>query len=261
MSLHDGLALTGLRITDYGDAGLILFADQEYSDSSWNDLRSLAIEIEEADIPGCIDVVPAYDSVLVLFDYTTTDPAAARLAITRISRTQIPHEQAKSLQQFRIPMVFGGAYGPDLRGVAEELALRVEELITQITDYTFTVRCLAGPLAQPLFDAPQSREVRRLVSPRSAVPPGSLGMAGHQSTVYTARSPGGWALVGRTPVSFFDVEATPPVPYQRGDYLEFFEIAASDWQAFRDSRLSHEQFRRSDIAAATALDQPARDLK
>ena len=128
MPLHKGLAVPRLRILDYGDAGLLLLPYEEYSDFSWDHLRSLAIEIAKAHIPGCLDVVSAYDSVLVLFDYTTTNPAAAKLAITRIDRSQIPHEHARSMRAFRIPMVFGGAYGPDLRGVAEQLDLQIENL-------------------------------------------------------------------------------------------------------------------------------------
>jgi KipI family sensor histidine kinase inhibitor len=240
--------LAGVRVTDYGDAGLLLLADDEYSDRLWRRLQAIAARIEGARLPGVIEVIPSYDSILLLLDYTITDPATARRGLQGLEQYMPSSENRPVSRTFRVPIAFSGEFGPDLEAAALEAGLSVHALITAVTESSFTVRCLAGPLAQPLLDAPPlPGEVRRLAIPRTVVPTGSLAVAGRQSTVYTTRSPGGWALIGRTPVQFFDPRARPPVPYRRGDRFKFFPISESVWQHYHGSFVAqHADGRRED---------------
>lgn len=231
--MTDAEFASALRISDYGDAGLLLLSDHDYSEALWEHFLALASTIESAALPGCLDVVPAYDSLLVLLDYRVTDPASTRLALSRLVRRESPIGIARRSRTFRVPIVFDLERGPDLDHVAGQLELTTNEVIERTTSYKFTVRCLAGPLGHPLFDAPVfPREVRRLTVPRTAVPVGSLAVAGRQSGIYTVGSPGGWPLIGRTPIRFFDLHAVPPVPYKTGDHFEFFDIAGDEWDAY-----------------------------
>jgi KipI family sensor histidine kinase inhibitor len=233
----------GFRILDYGDAGLLLISDEEYSDSSWNSLQAVASAIEQASLPGYLEMIPAYDSLLLLLDYTVTDPVTVRRALGSLVAKQPSPLRRRTPRTFRVPVVFGGDHGPDLKSIAAEVGLAVGGVVEAFTSFLFTVRCLAGPLAQPLLDAPPlPREVRRLAMPRTALPAGSLAVAGRQSSVYTVRSPGGWPLIGRSPVHFFDTEAAVPVPYQRGDHFEFLQISDRDWDGYSDSNLSNHAF-------------------
>jgi KipI family sensor histidine kinase inhibitor len=233
-------SVAGFRILDYGDAGLLLLSDEEYGDSSWSTLQAVATAIEDASLPGYLEVIPAYDSLLILLDYTVTDPATVRLLLAGLMAEKPSRLRGRPPLTFRVPVVFGGDHGPDLTSIAAELGLAVDRVVGAFTNFLFTVRCLAGPLAQPLLDAPPlPREVRRLAMPRTAVPAGSLGVAGWQSSVYTVGSPGGWPLIGRSPVRFFDLQAAVPVPYQRGDHFEFFQMSDRDWDGYFGSNLSH----------------------
>jgi KipI family sensor histidine kinase inhibitor len=240
-STADTEFVAGFRVLDYGDAGLLLLSNQEYGDSSWNALQAFAATIEDARLPGCMDIIPAYDSLLLLLDYTVTDPATVRLALARLMAGHPSRVSGRTPRTFRVPVVFGGDHGPDLRSIAVEVGLTVDGVVGAFTRFVFTVRCLAGPLAMPLLDAPPlPREVRRLARPRIAVPAGSLAVAGRQSSAYTVGSPGGWPLIGRSPVRFFDLQAAVPVPYRRGDHFEFFEISDRDWDGYFGTYLWHQ---------------------
>mgnify|MGYP001791728662 CR=1 FL=1 len=238
MRLTDTDFASALRISDYGDAGLLLLSDHDYSESVWQHFQALAFAVEMASLPGCLEVIPAYDSLLILLDYRLTDPDSTRLALTRLVSQESPTRIARRSRTFRVPVLFDLDAGPDLAHVAGELELTADEVIKRTTSSKFTVRCLAGPLGHPLFDAPEfPREVRRLTVPRTAVPVGSLAVAGRQSSVYTVGSPGGWPLIGRTPVRFFDLGAIPPVPYRAGDQFEFFSIADGAWDTYAATQL------------------------
>ncbi|MBJ7600868.1 carboxyltransferase domain-containing protein [Candidatus Nephthysia bennettiae] len=212
--------VAGFRVLDYGDAGLLLLSNEEYGDSSWNTLQAFAATIEDASLPGCTDIIPAYDSLLLLLDYTVTDPVMVRLALARLMAGHPSRVSGRAPRTFQVPVVFGGDHGPDLRSIAVEVGLTVDGVVGAFTGFVFTVRCLAGPLAMPLLDAPPlPREVRRLARPRIAVPTGSLAVAGRQSSAYTVGSPGGWPLIGRSPGSLLRPAGGRPRPLPAGRSL------------------------------------------
>ncbi|MCW2866795.1 MAG: carboxyltransferase protein, partial [Marmoricola sp.] len=126
---------------------------------------------------------------------------------------------------FRVPVLFGGAAGPDIGAVAEELHLSSQALVERLTAAPWRVRFVASPVGTPFTDRGDwDLTVARMGQPRVAVAPGSMALSGSQSIIYPVRSPGGWRLVGRTPVRLVDPRAQELVAYRAGDALHYVAI-------------------------------------
>ncbi|MCZ8523652.1 MULTISPECIES: 5-oxoprolinase subunit PxpB [Paenibacillus] len=126
-----------------------------------------------------------------------------------------------------IPACFGGPAGPDLSGVAARAGLSPEEAVTLYCSAVYTVHLIGFLPGFPyLGGLPPRLESPRLAQPRTVVPAGSIGIAGRQTGVYPVDSPGGWQLIGRTPLRLFDAEHTPPALLQPGDRVRFEAVSA-----------------------------------
>jgi KipI family sensor histidine kinase inhibitor len=129
--------------------------------------------------------------------------------------------------------VYGGEHGPDLRIVAEQLGLTEREVVELHTGADLKVRCLGAPVGAPMMDGPAFPvPVPRLASPRTSVPPGSVAVAGRQAVICPMRSPGGWPLLGRTPLRVLDLESESLTAYRPGDTFHFVPIAPDQWDEY-----------------------------
>lgn len=216
-----------VEVADCGDSGLLVTVTGGSSVEQWITARTLADSLRQANPAGLIDVVASYASVFIAFD---------PLAITHADLRALLAEQPVAVtgpttgREFLVPVVYGGAFGEDLDEVAEELALAADGVIGLHTSGPWTVRLLGPPVGMPMMDGqrmPQS--VRRRKEPRTRVPAGSVAISGQQSVIYPAESPGGWRLIGRTPVQLFDLARDPVTAYRPGDDLRFLPIAADSW--------------------------------
>ena len=112
--------------------------------------------------------------------------------------------------------------------------MSVDELIGRHTAKTYVIRCFGSPAASPMMDAPDLPvTVPRLSSPRASVPEGVVSLAGRQAVIAPASAPGGWQVIGRTPLRLLDPRGEPPVPYRPGDTLRFQRIGSDEFEARR----------------------------
>ena len=185
---------------------------------------ALADALRTATIPGVRDVVPTYHSVAVHFDPLRTDSDAL---VARLEHgASAPEPIAPSAPPLvRIPVCYGGEFGPDLTNVAAFAGLSEDEVVaahTRVRYRVFMLGFLPGfaylGAVDPRIAAP------RHATPRPRVPAGSVGIAGRQTGVYPAESPGGWQLVGRTSFMPFDPERTEPFRLKAGDAVEFYAV-------------------------------------
>ncbi len=213
----------------YGDAALLVHVEAPGHEQRWAAALALAQHLRTFD--DVTDVLATYEDVFAAFDPRETDVDAIA---SRVSAFVAPPPVPASGVLHEMPVAYGGEFGPDLDAVAAELGLAPRELIALHTSIAWTVRFTASPLGAPFLEGPRfPAPVRRLGAPRSRVPAGSVGISGQQTTIYNASSPGGWRLIGRTPVSLFDLQADPPVAYAPGDAMRFVaiphhELAAHD---------------------------------
>jgi KipI family sensor histidine kinase inhibitor len=129
-----------------------------------------------------------------------------------------------------IPVVYGGDHGPDLDAVAERCGLPPAELVARHAATELRVLfCGFAPGFAYLGQLPEELRVPRLATPRATTPPGSVAIAGTLTGIYPADLPGGWRIIGRTPIMLFDPHREPPTYLAPGDTVRFEPIAAGNW--------------------------------
>jgi KipI family sensor histidine kinase inhibitor len=220
------------RLLPAGESALIVEFEERIDPVVNARAIALAERIDAARIAGVRDVVPTYRAVAVYFDplRTDTDALQARLAG---EAGEIPDHVEAARPPVRIPVCYGGDLGPDLAGVAERTALPEDEVVAlhaAATYRVFMVGFVPGFAYMGLVDPRIA--VPRHATPRVRVPLGSVAIAGVQTGVYPAETPGGWQLIGRTPLKPFNPRRREPFLLKAGDAVQFFAIDRARFDAW-----------------------------
>ncbi|MGE3178039.1 MAG: 5-oxoprolinase subunit PxpB [Vicinamibacterales bacterium] len=190
----------------------------------WHDLR-------ERRIPGVRDLVPAYATLAVYFDPLRTDVPALVALLERAAAAAGSAAEGSAAAPavrpiHRIPVCYGGELGPDLEEIAAETGLSRDEVIRAHAGATYRVFMLGFmPGFAYMGEVDRRIAAPRRPTPRLKVPAGSVGIAGRQTGIYPMASPGGWRLVGRTPVRPFLPGRDPAFLFQAGDAVQFVPVA------------------------------------
>ena len=209
------------RFLPAGDQALVIELGGEIDLEVNRRVRDLAHSIETADVLGVVDLVPTYRSLLVQYDARRTSISDLERVLSELvgatERTSLP-----AARVVNIPTLYGGDYGPDLPEVAERTGMSAEEVIQLHSSMEYLVYMMGFTPGFPYLGGLDERlSVPRLQSPRQQVPAGSVGIAESQTGVYPVASPGGWRIIGRTPLALFDHLREPPSLLSAGDYLLF----------------------------------------
>lgn len=222
------------EIYESGDSALRVVAISEASEDNWLTVHRLADWLENCGAEGLHGAVPTYDSVLVEFDPVLVSARQVR-AFVKLGLLELGRADggAAAPREFDVPVVYGGDYGPDLEKVAEHQGISTEDVIRLHTEQTYTVRCLGAPAGSPMMDGPAfPKPVPRLKDPRLSVPAGAVAVAGRQAVIAPAVAPGGWCVIGQTPLSVLNIHREPLVPYKPGDILRFHRIRTEDFASY-----------------------------
>lgn len=214
------------RVLALGDTALTLELG-EGIDSATSD-RVMAARDALIDRVGITDVVPAYRSLTVHFDPLRRDAAELGTTLLRIAEN-LPQESALATRhgvRHELPVCFGGENGPDLDAVATATGRPAEEIVATLCGIDLRVYMIGFLPGFPyLGDLPEWLALPRRPTPRTAVPANSVAIAGRQAAVYPWQSPGGWHLLGRTPMSLFDAaDPARPALLAPGDTVRFVAI-------------------------------------
>jgi KipI family sensor histidine kinase inhibitor len=184
----------------------------------------LAAAIARADLRGVRDIVPTYRSVAVYYDPLRTDFARLSDLLT-LEAPAADAEDPKRRERrsaVRIPVRYGGTDGPDLADVAAFAKLSEAEVIARHSGRSYRVFMMGFLPGFPyLGTVDPTIAAPRRATPRVRVPAGSVGIAGSQTGIYPTESPGGWQLIGRTPLRLFDLSRPTPFLLEPGDAVEF----------------------------------------
>ena len=220
-----------VRFLPAGDRGLVVELGSEVSLEINTRVRALAGDLAAARIPGLIEIVPTYRSLGIEYDPVSSSweemEARVREVLERLDPGALPPPR-----RVIIPTVYGGGYGPDLPFVAQHAGLTVAEVIrlhSQTIYHVYMIGFAAG--FAYLGGLPERLHTPRLASPRLRVPKGSVGIGGNQTGAYPAETPGGWRLIGRTPVELFDPTREIPTPVLPGDEVQFVPITEDEYLA------------------------------
>jgi len=206
-------------VIDASDRSLLLVFDERITPPAQQDVLRLTPCLRS--LRGVTNVHPAYASILVDFDPLATGHLELqRQAEQLFART----DRSASIEPrtVEIPVVYGGEDGPDLEQVAALTGHTAEEVIAIHSGAEYLVHFLGFSPGFPyLGGMPESIATPRLETPRRRVPAGSVAIGGRQTGVYPMASPGGWRIIGRTPLRLFDPEADPPALLRMGDHVRF----------------------------------------
>lgn len=221
-----------IRFYYMGDRGLLLEFGDEISQEINEKVRRMALAIRSETIKGILEAVPTYRSLLVLYDpiVLSIKDLKKRLESIEEGLQQSPFPKPKLT---RIPVVYGGNYGPDLAFVAEYHHSTPEEIIGLHGSRPYLIYLIGFMPGFPYMgELPEGLVTPRLKTPRLSVPAGSVAIAQKQTGIYPMESPGGWQILGRTPIKLFDPMKDPPAYLQMGDLVQFYSINEGEFEAW-----------------------------
>lgn len=191
-------------------------------------ISSFVALIDAEEIPGIIEVIPSYTTVLVEYE-PSVDADSLRSALKRLWSAS--HNRSDELEPrvIEIPVCYGGPCGEDLDDVAAHTGLAPDEVVERHVNAVYTVGALGfSPGFAYLIGLPPELATPRRARPRLSVPPGSIGIGGAQTGMYALASPGGWSLIGRSPKQLFNPDSDYPLLLRMGDEVRFRAIAHED---------------------------------
>lgn len=191
----------------------------------------------EQDPPWCKDIIPTYTALTIIYDVVSIrnhHDSAFEFVKDQISNALVSCSPVKVTGRLlKIPVCYDPLFGLDLLSMSRSLHLTIEEVIALHTATMYRVYMIGFLPGFPYMGfVPEKIAVPRLARPRKRVPAGSVGIAGRQTGIYSIDSPGGWNIIGRTPVPMFHPYRTPPVFLQPGDEVKFVPISRDDFEAF-----------------------------
>ncbi len=186
-------------------------------------VQALARQINQAAYPGIGEALPGYAALLVYYDPVQRSYSA--LADWLNSLPDADTAPVNPPRVVQIPVAYGGANGPDLAFVAQHANMTPEEVVRIHAAVRYTVLMMGFLPGFPYLGGMDVRlAAPRLTTPRLSVPAGSVGIAGEQTGIYSLESPGGWQIIGRTPLALFDLAADPPFLLAPGDEVQFYAL-------------------------------------
>ncbi|GAB6134963.1 5-oxoprolinase subunit PxpB [Thermococcus prieurii] len=210
-----------------GDSALLVSFGEVIDEETNDRVHALAGAIEKASFEWLVEVVPAYSSLAVIYEPELIDFERVKRAIRELEFSAEKFEG----RLVEIPVLYGGEYGPDLEFVAEYNGLTPEEVIEIHSRPVYRVYFLGFlPGFAYLGGMDERIAMPRLEKPRLKVPAGSVGIAGKQTGIYPLESPGGWRLIGRTPLRLFNPSKEPPTLLQPGDRVKFVPIDEGEFE-------------------------------
>ena len=212
-----------------GDTSLTVEFGNEISEEINAKIRAFNIALAQSNIPGIVETVPTYRSLMVHYDpgVILYNPLVKRMEklLDQLDHIQIPPSDV-----LEIPVLYGGEEGPDLEFVAKHNNKTPEEVIKIHTSTEYLIYMLGfTPGLTYLGGMSDSIATPRLTTPRVKIPAGSVGIAGTQTGVYPIDSPGGWQLIGRTPVRMYDPDRETPILPEAGQYIKFYAIDKAEY--------------------------------
>ena len=190
-----------------GDCAVTLQIGNEISEQVNREVVNALAAIRRADISGVCELVPTYTSICIHYDPEVLSYEALRNALKLVKVDPIEEKSDQEERIVEIPVCYGGEYGPDLEFVAEHNGLTAEEVVRRHSNGQYLVYML-GFLPGFAYMGGMDKTIAcpRLISPRTKIPAGSVGIAGAQTGIYPLSSPGGWQLIGRTPLKMFAID-------------------------------------------------------
>jgi KipI family sensor histidine kinase inhibitor len=217
-----------------GDSALNIEFGNEISEEINKKIRVAAALIENREISGISEVVPTYRSLMIHYDPLIIEYEEL-ISILKGIEENIKNVELYSPEIIEIPVLYGGQYGPDIENVVMHNKLTVEEVIKIHTSAEYLIYMLGFTPGFPYLGGMDKRiATPRLHSPRTKIPAGSVGIAGEQTGIYPVQSPGGWQLIGSTPIELFNPDSENPILLKSGNHIVFKSIDEEEYMKIKE---------------------------
>lgn len=221
--------MSEVRYLVSSDSSVCVEFGNEISPDINRKIRAFKIAVEKSGIPGIVETVPTYRSLLVHYKPEVIGYKAITEKFKSLMGT-LDNIEIPPPTVIEIPVLYGGEMGPDIENVASHNGKTVEEVIKIHTSQEYLIYMIGFIAGFPYLGG-MSKEIAtpRLKEPRVKIDGGSVGIAGEQTGIYPLDSPGGWQLIGRTPLKLYDAEREKPVLLEAGQYIKFRSISQKEF--------------------------------
>ena len=197
-----------VKISTAGDSALLIEFGQEISPEINARITAFVHLLKAQHIEGVQDMIPAFTSLLINYDPRMVNYKTLTKRLQKLLKLDV-NEEASASRVFEIPVCYGGEYGPDIENIAKNAGLTEEEVIKIHSSKDYLIYML-GFL------------------------PGCVGIGGSQTGIYPLDSPGGWQLLGLTPVKTYDPERENPILFEAGDYIRFVPVSEEEYLKIKE---------------------------
>ncbi|MBB2508031.1 MULTISPECIES: 5-oxoprolinase subunit PxpB [Staphylococcus] len=211
---------------------IMIYFEQQIDPSTFKEVQKVEKYIKDQQHEAIIEVIPSYRAIMLHIDITKQSLAKVvnELKLEQLNKLDFD-ENLNKVKTISLPVLYGGNYGPDIQEVATHNQLSIEEVIKLHTENTYLIYMLGFMPGFPFLGGLNSKlATPRREEPRTSIPAGSVGIANNQTGLYPKQSPGGWQIIGRTPITVFDILRTPMCLYESGDYIKFYSIDESTFE-------------------------------
>ncbi len=223
-----------IKILTAGDASLLIEFGKEISPEINAKITATVQLMKEQHIEGVVDIIPAFCSLLINYDPRVLSYDDISKRMKRLLKMDIKAGES-SRRVFEIPVCYGGQYGPDLANIAEHAGLTEEEVIEIHSSRDYLIYMLGFlPGFCYLGGLDERIHTPRLANPRLKINAGSVGIGGSQTGIYPLDSPGGWQLMGMTPVKTYDPDREVPILLSAGDYIRFIPVDEEEYLRIKE---------------------------
>ena len=217
-----------MEIVQLGDSALIVRVDD-----SLGEVLATMGKLEAANISGVSDIAPAFASVALFLESPEQLDACREAVRVTLGKKRRASGATVKPRVIEVPVCYAAEFAPDLETVAQHCGLAPNEVVACHAAARYGVRCVGFTPGFPFLGGlPSKLATPRRKSPRVAVPAGSVAIGGPQTGIYPLRSPGGWNIIGRTPLRLFDVTRDPAALLRAGDRVRFVSIGREEFEAW-----------------------------
>lgn len=221
-----------MRFLKAGDSSLVIELGNEISEIINYNLKNITDYLDNLNKKGIKDLLPTYRSIIVYYNPIEITFDEIKESVEKNCKIIEKIEDNIRKEIVEVPVLYGGELGPDIENIANHNNLSVEQVIKIHTSGEYLVYMLGFTPGFPYLGGMDKRiATPRLKTPRTKIPAGSVGIAGEQTGVYPIESPGGWQLLGNTPLEFFNPNKEKPFLLKAGEYIKFVAITEEEYNS------------------------------
>ncbi|WP_436854023.1 5-oxoprolinase subunit PxpB [Staphylococcus caeli] len=217
---------------------IMIYFDAQINPTTFNKVQQIERYILEQHHPAIIEIIPSYRALMLNIDLFHGNPQQIILDL-KLDSFYVDEDVKtnQTTKTIHLPVCYGGDYGEDIETVATYHQLSIDEVVNIHSQKSYLIYMLGFMPGFPFLGGLDDQlHTPRRKEPRTRIPAGSVGIANNQTGLYPKASPGGWQIIGQTPIHVFDAQREPMCLYSPGDYIKFYAI---DQQTFK--QIEHEQ--------------------